>query len=827
MLYRDAEMIYQDLLHKWQSGTVSENQFYDSMKELQVVDADGFYWQIRATDGVWLRWNGSSWEEQPRPLDNPAQVHTAPSHQILPSANQLNQINNEAMQNQQAADQGPQSLIGLLGMILKGFVKGLPVKIGKSLVIIGIVWFFHTFLLAYVNDGYYFVRYPILGMVLSMQGNANGGTYFWTIMSGLLSTLYFRIRAEGVKPLTSKILNVPSTVISHARAPDFKGLFFILIAGAAAVLIGLHFARDITFHKAVHTEVKNILLPNRMLYMVFFLSLIVALSNQYNGFVFMVFRLVKQDANKMFPNLINPQLDPRIIYAIISGLAIGFAVMVVLPFMPYSGYILILIFIALAVMAFLNNKSVAPLYLILFGTVFAAYLIPPVQEAIACYGGFHEYGGTLDRWLNNPSGNAPTTMRYGLPPAIGAAIMALLISLINSLFPTGFVFTPPEVWPIPAGGGPYDFGDGREYYEGRRYTFDNGWEYKVIDGDLLPIRELQEGDIYYDPDGNRKIWIGGQSWHEEDWRRQAATNREYEKAHRESVEKEHARRQQELKAEEAAKQKREEECLAEREREKYLQRLLDKHGARTKKEFLSIRREDAKSELRDAQYYNHRANRFKILEISASSVKWAADTLIDVGAIAVPGGKYVKAGYKVVTGAIGQGYKDGKVLYGAAGGAIEALKDFVPKTWSKAGQYGVKFVINVGSETVKSGVTMEGAAKGFAKGSVELVIQGGMEAIAFKPPGYNQKGGPFALADKTLLQTISDVKQSLKAASVYEKAILSGDPKLVSQAAIEYLKINAADIYDIPTLFGEPVNALTTRTVENALKSTCMYIIGY
>lgn len=77
----------------------------------------------------------------------------------------------------------------------------------------------------------------------------------------------------------------------------------------------------------------------------------------------------------------------------------------------------------------------------------------------------------------------------------------------------------------------YDFGDGRKYQEGSTYTFDDGGEYIVKNGEFEFVRQLGDGDRYTNPDGDSKVWIGGQPWQASDWQAQDATNREYAQAH--------------------------------------------------------------------------------------------------------------------------------------------------------------------------------------------------------------------------------------------------------------------------------------------------------
>jgi len=92
----------------------------------------------------------------------------------------------------------------------------------------------------------------------------------------------------------------------------------------------------------------------------------------------------------------------------------------------------------------------------------------------------------------------------------------------------------------------YDSGEGWEYREGGSYIFDEGMEYRVVDGEFVPTRELADGERYINPAGDERIWVGGQPWMESDWARQQATNEAYTEAHRQDWQDHLANRPQEI-----------------------------------------------------------------------------------------------------------------------------------------------------------------------------------------------------------------------------------------------------------------------------------------
>lgn len=67
MNFFEAEQNYRRLLRQKQAGQIKESDFIAAVQNLRVQTPDGVWWQIRAEDGAWLRWSGSSWIEVPPP----------------------------------------------------------------------------------------------------------------------------------------------------------------------------------------------------------------------------------------------------------------------------------------------------------------------------------------------------------------------------------------------------------------------------------------------------------------------------------------------------------------------------------------------------------------------------------------------------------------------------------------------------------------------------------------------------------------------------------------------------------------------------------------
>jgi hypothetical protein len=293
-------------------------------------------------------------------------------------------------------------------------------------------------------------------------------------------------------------------------------------------------------------------------------------------------------------------------------------------------------------------------------------------------------------------------------------------------------------------GSAYDFGDGRDYYEGQSYTFDNGKKYKIDNGEFVPTAGLRDGEGYTDPDGNRKIWIGGQAWHEADWRRQAATNDAYAKAHKQDVDSYWAKRQQEIHEEQAAMHEKSE---AEKAKDKEIedQRKKVKELIRKTIEIqMDIDRTRRDIANRSAAYAD-RAYR------GAQAIKYVCDKSIDIAAkIPGPKGEAFKAirkAYRVTSamaGGVGEGMASGNwsdSMVDATGAAVSnIIEDSIQTNRYKKGfevfRGGTGEAWQQGRKAYRKGESIAGAAAtGFVEGAAAEASKKAKEALEELAPG--------------------------------------------------------------------------------------------
>ena len=126
----------------------------------------------------------------------------------------------------------------------------------------------------------------------------------------------------------------------------------------------------------------------------------------------------------------------------------------------------------------------------------------------------------------------PRTTVEGVAGVLLPGLISILIGLLGGPQGPEIPETQPDSPSVYPPGTEHTLSDGRIYREGESYIFHDGVEYEVRDGELVPKRELRQGEHFVDPDGEERVWQGNQAWIPSDWERQAQTNREYEEAHR-------------------------------------------------------------------------------------------------------------------------------------------------------------------------------------------------------------------------------------------------------------------------------------------------------
>ena len=351
MNFAQTSAIYEKLLKDYHGGQINWEQFAKSVSDLQAIDEQGNYWTIRPEDGTWLMWNGHEWINPnttfPAPETTPPS--TDPQAEVLPNA--------------------PNSLFELVLSVIKSIPRSIATQMVKSIIIFALVWLFHIVIMVFLNDGWAKAGSNLLGMILVVKGGMVEGGLFWVVLFGLLTSVFRRSRKEGLSSLISEVKDVPPLIGYNLSSATGSGRVLFAGAAALALLAGFWFL-------ATRPDYGLPYIPNRLLSLLLVFTLLLSMSSSNQGMAFLVSRLAWQDWHKLINKQPLQQFNFGITYLGLGGLAAGFALAAILPFLPIAGWagVVILGIICLAA-AGIKPSSAAPLLLFLFAGAALAILL--------------------------------------------------------------------------------------------------------------------------------------------------------------------------------------------------------------------------------------------------------------------------------------------------------------------------------------------------------------------------------------------------------------------------------------------------------------------
>ena len=408
---------------------------------------------------------------------------------------------------------------------------------------------------------------------------------------------------------------------------------------------------------------------NRLVSLMLVFALLLTLSGGQKGILYLFIRLAWQDLKKAFPAQVKYSYKQNQVNLVLLGAAGGFLLATLLPFMPWSGYLVLALLVGLAVVTFTRKVSPAALIILCLGAVFTALLLAN-REVLACYGGFHEYGGSLEAWLNRDGGRAGYVMSLGITPAIGAVAGYLAPLAAGELGELPAEETAEEPAPInaeppatdtdvmpPAGS---DSRSAEDILANPRYrdkiTDVNGKEwvyYKPVDDQAAtPFWVSKEDyDLEQKQLNNGKVWDKNYGWISPD---DLAENRRLKKIADDAWQKE---------LEESRKRGAEEIRLAAEKRAQE-KRLKEEAEARVYKERYEAALRKRDEGMAEAEYWSRRAKFYDVATKTAEFVKAGADKSIDVLAeVTGPKGKSIRTVYRAASafaGGVGEGMATGE-----------------------------------------------------------------------------------------------------------------------------------------------------------------------
>ena len=381
------------------AGRINDEQLREAMARLRCQDEAGAWWQLRPDDRAWLRWDGAVWT----PAAPPAAAVSEPAAGMA------------------AAPGGPQTLAQLAKQIGKGLLKSVPKKIALVVGMFVGVWFLHTVVMMYLNQGWGNAQNWLYASMTVMRGGQLGGALFWMLLVMLVTLLISRRRKGG---LGSDLAALPRTIGQAFESAGTWGRALALGLAAATVLIG--------FAIIAVWPIGGPYTPNRPVYVLAAVLLLLSLSNGDKAFVFLVSRLAWSDVQRWRHSNPARPFDRSVAVLGMVGVIGGFLLTAVLPFLPVSGVLaVVLLVVAAVVMGRAKGPAAsAGVFLLLVGVA----MLLRVEHALADDTSGYEYD-TFGEMITAPE--FVVAVAFSALAGIGAVLGALLPNVVTDAIGEG------------------------------------------------------------------------------------------------------------------------------------------------------------------------------------------------------------------------------------------------------------------------------------------------------------------------------------------------------------------------------------------------------
>ena len=236
MDFQEALRAYQELKQKREEGKLPAEEFRRGVEKLRFQDRDKTWWTLHPVDGTWLKWNGTRWEPANPPAAGlgdvlaPPGAIAAPAQKQPPAQSPAATKTGKAQQKQQ---QPPQTLMQLVGMILRGMLKKLPRYLLLLIIAFPVIFVLHTWLMGWINDGFQTGGYPLLDWILVLRGRLVSGTLFYVLLGALTAYFLSNLFRGRLGSMISGTGRLPETLRSCFNAAGSASTPLLLGSGGA------------------------------------------------------------------------------------------------------------------------------------------------------------------------------------------------------------------------------------------------------------------------------------------------------------------------------------------------------------------------------------------------------------------------------------------------------------------------------------------------------------------------------------------------------------------------------------------------------------------
>lgn len=366
MKLKKALKKFESLKEKHESGKMNDKKFEKLVNKISVTSEDGTRRKVDI-DGNWYKNVNDEWiKDTVKPEEN----------------------------------KGPETVIQLLAMIFKSMLTNLPKRLIFMLVVAGIAFLIHTYLVIYPNGGYWPGTNATLDKILALKGNEKSGLAFWTILSFLMVSLFSKIRSLGFMKVISGLITGPSRVVRTTFSKPKKYLSFLMITTAILLLVA------------------EFLIKNSTLAYIFIIAAVLAIVTFKADLSYLFIRLGYQDIRRLFKRK-TIKFNDMYFDGFQLSIILAMLLYILLPYRPISIYLFTLLAIGSLFYKKFGKSNKLTEKIMMLGILGLNLSILFVSKAYADDGGVYEAGGFIP-WITSPG--AFTAVTLGLPPAIGAGV---------------------------------------------------------------------------------------------------------------------------------------------------------------------------------------------------------------------------------------------------------------------------------------------------------------------------------------------------------------------------------------------------------------------
>lgn len=317
----------------------------------------------------------------------------------------------------------PETLAQFVGFLVRGFVKGLPVKLIIAGAVAFFAWIWHTYLLVVRNEGFRSNNDPFLDNSLALEGSVLANSLVWILFASLMTAFIMRVVRFGLGNTVRQIVGTPRWLMDAwgATSPLARaGLFF----GEAIVALIL-----------------GIWLSNYLTVWLLVLLLFGILIARQTSILFIVLRLGWSDGQRWLKRSPIVPFNPAwagvgtlgaftgfLMAALSLGLQTRFTQNDFL--MNYAGCLCILPLLGglVGYVVWSQARPGASKVALWVGLV-TTYSLLSATTVFADDGGWLEAGGTLSGWIQ--SDGAGRAVASGIVPALGTLLGVCLGFLVG------------------------------------------------------------------------------------------------------------------------------------------------------------------------------------------------------------------------------------------------------------------------------------------------------------------------------------------------------------------------------------------------------------